>query len=285
MKHNIVIPQPLQLITITKRKCSDKVQPHIKCGTMYVVKSVEKLSDGTPVLLLADNRKDNTVRVNANRFEWQLADDRDLQIDLQDNRKNKELIDYFTFEEQTRIAFTPLVLAHLAITYGRRSREAAAKHKLSILRPLARKFDQLVKEYEQDISNTLTYDSRKKVEDSTDLFMRTFAHDFQLLWFSVNNEFKRVHPNFPFGDMRTDALCGAVMVDMLYQHTNNMDKMISKRLSRENNTIPNPKIAAIRHILMGYAGEADKFNFKENNVVLAKKVLLKRINEIQFELN
>ena len=287
MTNRITIPQPLSIITITGRKCRSKVQPHIQCGASYIVKRVEYLHNGSPVLVVADNRKKSELRINSERFEWKLAEKKELQERaFKDEVKSEteDIMNNFSFDEHVQIAFTPLVISHLAFHYAKQCREQAAANKISILRPLSRSLEKLHTSYIESISLDLNREHRQQIEEQSDKFLQTYAWDFQVLWFSVNAELKRVHPNYPFLELRTDALCGVIMVDMLYQHNRRADKMIAAKLGRPTNTITNPKMASLRHLLMGYAGEADKFNFKAANVALSQKILLKRIYEIQFEL-
>ena len=282
------IPAPLSIITITGRKCSNKIQPHIQCNTSYIVKRVEYLHSGSPVLVVADNRKKSELRINSDRFEWKLSSAKELrERAFKDECRNEteEIKKNFTFEEHIQIAFIPLVISHLSFVYGNQCRQAAVANKISILRPLTRAFDKLHKSYIEQISLDLNREHRQQIEEQSNLFMKTYAWDFQVLWFSVNAQLKRVHPDYPHLDLRTSALCGVIMVDMLIDHNHRTDKMIAKKLGHPTNTITNPKLESLRRLLMGYAGEADKFNFEERNILLSKKILLKRIYEIQFEVN
>lgn len=282
-----IIPPQHTVILITKRKCGHKVQPHVQVGTPYIVKRVEYLKNGSPVVVVADNLKQTELRINSERFEWKQANFSDLK---EQNFKDKcsketaELMDNFSFDEHVHIAFTPLVISHIAFEYGKQCREAAVKHKVPILRPLTQAFDKLQREYYDEMRRDLDNSHRQQIEEQAARLRQTFAWDFQVFWFSVNSELKRVCPNYPLLDLRTNALCGAIMVDILREHDKSIDKKIKDKLKRPTNTITNPKMHSLRHLLMGYAGEADKFNFTAPNVALAKTILRKRINEIQFEI-
>ena len=74
-------------------------------------------------------------------------------------------------------------------------------------------------------------------------------------------------------------------VDMLYQHNKRVDKLLESKLKRPSNSITNPKMDSLRHLLLGFAGEVDRFDFSALNITLAIKVLLKRIYEIQFVIS
>ena len=200
-------------------------------------------------------------------------------------KSTEELWDNFSFNEHIQIAFVPLVISHIAFDYGKKCREASAKSRISILRPLTRAFDTLHKDYISEISIDLNYAHRKQIEEQSERFIAQYARDFQILWFTVNQEFKRLFPDYPYDTLRTDALCGVLMVDMLYQHNKRVDKLLESKLKRPSNSITNPKMDSLRHLLLGFAGEVDRFDFSALNITLAIKVLLKRIYEIQFVIS
>lgn len=70
---NHPLPKQDELIEITDRYCSDKVQPSVKVGASYIVKRTENLKDGTLVLVVyshSDSKKEQ--RINASRFGWMI---------------------------------------------------------------------------------------------------------------------------------------------------------------------------------------------------------------------
>lgn len=67
------LPKQDEIIEITERHCSDKVQPSVKIGASYIVKRTESLKDGTLVLVVyshSDSKKEQ--RINASRFGWMI---------------------------------------------------------------------------------------------------------------------------------------------------------------------------------------------------------------------
>lgn len=82
----------------------------------------------------------------------------------------------------------------------------------------------------------------------------------------------------------TDAICGMLMVDLLYQNNTHMDEVIAERLGEKRQSIHDPKIDALRSILDAYAGEVGQFDYKNENVELAKNIILRRVNEIEFNI-
>ena len=196
----------------------------------------------------------------------------------------EELFENFSKEETTQIAFVPCVIAHIAFEYGLKSREAAALNKISILKPLTKAFDKLRKDYEDELSLDLDLEHRKNIKVQSERFMERYSWDFLTFRLSVNAEFKKQFPDYPYAELRTDALCGAIMVDILHEHNKNIDKLLEARLNRPQNSITNPKLQALRHLLMGFAGDSDSFNFSAFHIDVAKRIFHKHISEMDFEV-
>ena len=197
-------------------------------------------------------------------------------------KSTEELMYNFSFHDHIQISFVPLVISHIAFDYGKKCREASARNKISILRPLTRAFDTLHKNYIGEISIDLNHAHRKQIEEQSERFLAEYARDFLILWFSVNQEFKIQFPEYPYDNLRTDALCGVLMVDMLYEYNKRINKLIESKLKRPSYSITNPKMDSLRHLLLGFAGEVERFNFSSVNIRLALKVLLNRIYEFEF---
>lgn len=199
-------------------------------------------------------------------------------------RDTEALRQKLTFEEHKFIAFVPLVFAYLTFHYGERCRRYAADHRISILKSLGRAFDSLEKEYDNELSKDLDYTHRKNIKDESMRFVEMFEKDFQILWLSVNQEFKRKMPDWPYDDMRSDAICGMIMRSLYNEHAKYVAELIEKRLGKSQGDITNPKIESLGLILEAYAGEVGKFNFKDKNVQLAKKIIRNRVREIKFNI-
>lgn len=195
-----------------------------------------------------------------------------------------EIFENFSNEETMKIAFVPCVISHIAFSYGKKCREAAAANKISILKPLTKAFDKLSKDYIEELSIDLDLDHRNNIEVQAERLINKYAWDFQLFRLSVNSEFKKEFPEYPFAELRTDALCGVVMIDILDEHNMNIDKMLEARLGRPQNSVANPKLEALRHLLMGFAGDPEKFNFSAFNIDVSSRIILKRICEMDFEV-
>ena len=149
---------------------------------------------------------------------------------------------------------------------------------------LGRAYDEVKRNYFDSVSKDLDRTHQRNVEQEMARFKEEYRKDFTILWFSVNSEFKKKMPDYPYSDMRTDAICGMLMVDLLYQNNTHMDEVIAERLGEKRQSIHDPKIDALRSILDAYAGEVGQFDYKNENVELAKNIILRRVNEIEFNI-
>lgn len=276
------------MIEITARKCSEKQSPLIEVGKSYICKGVSSLKDGTTVIeVVHPTKKKQTLRVNALRFDWQiLTDEMKFEREFREGvRKDTEkMMNSFTQREHIQMAFIPLIFADLAFNYADKCRRYAADQRIEILKKLGRAYDEVKRNYFDSVSKDLDRTHQRNVEQEMARFKEEYRKDFTILWFSVNSEFKKKMPDYPYSDMRTDAICGMLMVDLLYQNNTHMDEVIAERLGEKRQSIHEPKIDALRSILDAYAGEVGQFDYKNENVELAKNIILRRVNEIEFNI-
>lgn len=287
-KKNHPIPKYGEVIEITARRCSDKQSPLVEVGKSYICKGVSNLKDGTMVVEIAHPKKKKaTLRVNALRFDWQiLTEEIKMERAFKDGVKQdtERMMKAFTQREHIQMAFIPLIFADLAFHYADRCRRYAADNRIEILKKLGRAYDELKRSYQDQVNKDLDIKHQRQVSHEMKRFMSEYSNDFTIMWYSINSEFKREMPDYPYSDMRTDAICGIQMIDLLYENNKNMDKLIAERLKEKRQSIHDPKIDALRSILDAYAGDVGKFNYQNQDVELSKKIILRRVNEIEFEI-
>lgn len=277
-----------QMIEVTGRKCSQNIQKDVKIGVMYSVVGTDKLKNGTPVVIVnSRTRKGKTIRINAERFSWKdvSLEERVEQKFKDDCRKTTEqLNNKFTLQEHVKIAIIPCILSNIAFRYGGMVRKTSAERKISILKKLSRAYDTLKEAYMKELALDLDRAHIKNIDDQASIFMKTYANDFQILWFSVHSEFIKKMPEYPHSDMRSDAICGMMIIDLLKEMIKDFDKLIQERIKGASKTIFNPKMEALRSILDAYAGEVGKFDFYDYNCQLSLKVIKNKILQIEFNV-
>lgn len=277
-----------KMVRITERKCSPNIQKKIKKGALYVVHDTDTLKDGTKVLIVSDGKaKAKTSRINANRFSWEEVSMRkcaEEKFREECKKTSEQLRNNFTMQEHIRIAILPCILANIAFRYGDKARKGGADNKVSILRPLSKAYDNLKESYLKELSLDLDSAHIKSIDEQTAAFMKSCSNDFKVLWYSVLNELDRKVKGCPYREMRVDAICGMLLIDMAKTMVADIDKLIRERIPGTENTIFNPKLVALREVLDAYAGEIDGFDFNETNCQMSIRIIQNRIMQIEFNV-
>lgn len=202
------------------------------------------------------------------------------QEEIDTKRMQTEL----THEEQVRMAFYPCVIAHIIWKYVEEVLSEAAAKKVSLLLPISRSVRKLRKEYEHSLLDDLDYRHRKTIETQTDKFMMEYGRDFALLYFSVNGEFKKKLPNYPYDTMRSKAIIAMLFIDLLDEHNRRMDKMLYERIGEDRQSIRIPMMAKLHHYMEAIAGDAGKFDFANEHVRNGIKVMYNRLLQAEYDL-
>lgn len=205
---------------------------------------------------------------------------REKQEEIDTRRMQTEL----THDEQVKMAFYPCVIAHIVWKYVDEVLSEAAANKVSLLRPVCRTVREMRKEYERTLMIELDYSHRKSIETQTDKFMVEFGRDFALLYFSVNGEFKKKLPNYPYDTMRSKAIIAMLFIDLLDEHNRRMDKMLAERIGGGRQSIRIPLMARLHDCMNAIAGMAGRFDLADRNVRNGIQVMYNRMLQIDFDI-
>ena len=275
-----------EFVTITARKVSDKVQPEIKVGGIYRVNSLDKLKDGTAVLVLdRDIKKGTTVRCNAQRFEWRVISPEEIkerQFKKQIAEDTKRLVNSFSFNEHAKIAFTPLVVAHIAWVWAEYVLKECAEKRIEEVKKLSRAVRHLRDKYETAIRKDLDLVHFRRIQEQADRFLLEYRFDFQRLYFSTCNDVNYQHPKAPYNKLRTFAFLGMQFCKFLHDYENEMGRFIQSRIGGECREGHLPFMSELETCFDAYIG-----NYPVNptqNTLISLGVLRKNLDQIEFEL-
>lgn len=275
-------PKRGQVVQITKRKCSDKLQPEIKVGSMYFVEGTDRLKDGTLTLLLLNNKK--VRRCNAQRFNWRIYTEeiaREEKLRKDEAEGTQKLLHSFTFEEHMQIAFVPNIIIHCAWSYADRVMKYCADHRISEVKKLGRAVKELRKAYDYELAKDLDIHHRKQIQEIGDIFMEETAFHFTTLEFSIRNELLKTNSQDRYIDMHVNAIAAMFICDYYEQQAKDMDNLIASRMGKQPNTITNPKVDALRTCMDAYRGEAGIKDI--NNVEIGMRVFANDLKKVKFE--
>ena len=196
------------------------------------------------------------------------------------------MIERLTLDEQMRVSFVPLIIAHLAWIYADKAMERAARDKVSLLKKLSRTLRMVRQRYDDELRRELDHAYFRRIVERTDMFADSISRDLSVLYFSVNNEIKRVAPEYPYDELRTYAVMSTLFIRLYETHNKEMDRLLTEKL-RDRHLSPNVTPPLIRHLNTGmeaFSGMEGKFNFKDLNVTNAMRVIKNRLGDIRFSV-
>lgn len=203
---------------------------------------------------------------------------------MQEEVETKRIQEVFTLREQMLIAFFPCVISEIVWHYVDEVLASCAENKISILKKICRSVKELKEEYYLCERESLDYHHRKMLKQQTERFLDEYGYNFMTLFFSVNNEFKKEMPDYPYDTMRTKAIIAMLFIRLLDEHNRDMDKLIMRKMREQKNSVRTPLMGKLYTCMDSIAGEVGKFDFKDRNVCTAMKVISNKLYEIEFEL-
>lgn len=285
MKASIYIPVKGERIEITERRCSDKVQPHIKLKTQMIVQDVNRLKSGPVQIVATLNNK--TYKVNSDRFGWKKISTEQVfsrMCEEAQQRAENELVWNLNNTEKAKIIVAPLIIIQIIWYYTGIVLKLAAQNKVEILKKLSRTIKLLQEKYEKDTLSELDFVHYTSMVKQTNSFIEEKSMDFTLFYYSVNSQFLKKHPDYPYKDMRSYAIMTMALIQCLDEYNKQMDKILEKKVLKKRDSV---RPAFLEHLYNGMeaiSGDMSGFNFSETNVSNAKKIFINNISNVDFSV-
>lgn len=281
-----------QLVRITSRKT--KLQPNVKQGEVYAVKAVESTPTGATVLVLHNTQaKSKTMRVNSDRFGWELVTFERLaqekkQRDFRQEVKTdvQRILNAFTFEEHVQITFVPLVLNEIAWHYAYRAMQVSKQERIQDLRKLSRVLKELHKTYERTVCQDLLPSDLTRIQRQTEEFMQENAYHFQIMYYTASNIFTKQYGKVQFEDMRIYAILAMLVIQYIDQHNKRCDEMLAQRLGKIKAAKRMPAIDSLYSGMDAFTGELPApFNFNDPNLQMCLGILRNNLLKCQWVID
>lgn len=266
-------------ILITGRKVSDKIQPEIKVQGLYVVHSIGSLKSGAISLVCRHyGNRSKVHRINSERFSWRVVSKEELEaaekrvierINAEVRKKNEdefkaqcvssyeELKRNFSWEEHVQIAFTPLIISHIAWVYAEKARRWCAENRVSDVKAISRNVQQLRQGYISLLRQDLDAAHIESIERQTEEFMADpkVALFFLRMYHTLCNEYHHQHKSPPMLERRVYATIADIAIEAYSRHNDKMNGLIAKRLGRSQ-SVDNPIITKqLASFIKAYLGE------------------------------
>lgn len=192
------------------------------------------------------------------------------------------MLETFTFRENMDIAFTPLIITEVAWHFTFKVLKQAADNRIEDTKKLSRAIKALRVKFLSDCRKDLDDKHIKRIENVANLFIKENLKDFMLLWFSANNELKKNWAELPYLGMRTDACISLCMLEILRQHNQRIDKLMSSKLGHDVPAYRNPINDSLEDCMAAFISPA-VFGLTEH-VKTSIKILHKRLELIEYDV-
>lgn len=186
---------------------------------------------------------------------------------------------------QQKICLIPIVLELMSWHYADVAARMAAEQKVEVIRKIVRDVHSLHKDYRISAINQMSVKKFNIMVELTDQFMGGISHDLQILYFSVNQEFMRSVPTYPYGEMRCQAILSRLFVDALRDNLTDMNAMFRSNLGPfAPRGGVRSELKDLRFLMDGIAGVDGKFDYDNRNIQMAMRIIRNKINEIKFSI-
>lgn len=287
-KRNHPVPKAGEIIIITARHCSEKIQPRMQVGGMFDVMSVGTTARGVMALKVRHPLKSkDTLSVNADRFDWRIVTEdelREKQFKDEVREDTKRLTTEFSEKEQTFIAFIPLMVEALAWIYADKCVAYAAKMRISETVKLTRTVRMLKQKRMSMVRKDLDERHQSKIETEADRFIKFCGDDFAIFYFTVNREYIKHCPDAAYKELSTYALMGMCLIKILDRLNLRVFKLIKERIGKENAIIRDPIIDSLYASFDAYAGNYGAFDFNDNGIQTCMRIFEIKLEQIDFNI-
>lgn len=188
-------------------------------------------------------------------------------------------LEKFSKQENFFVAFAPLIIGELAWIYAFRALDLSAKYKVSILKKLSRSVKGLREMYLLELKRDLHARGIEKIKGYADLLFSEFSHNFMILYLSVDSDVQTMMPECSYKDMRTEAMCSFLMLELLMIYNVKVDSLTIERIG-EHDGFRSKKLDALRSSMEAFI-YPDSLKFSDNSL-MAAKIIFNKLYEKSF---
>ena len=267
-------PQVGMYFCITKRRCSDKVQPSVKEMDIFKITSIEETKTGVMVLVCEERVTKKIHRINMERFDGSVFTEKDVndveecirkeraRLYMQELNRRKEAFqaeqdremaqkmhDTFTEKEQLQISFVHLVIAELVWQYAEACINTATNYRISCTKALCHKVKDVREFYNrEDIGKRVDNKWKDNIKKTARRFsnLDAFRKTSKFAWEVITKEYGKQFPDeeIQYLDLRIIAQLGMFMVEVYKRQIAKVNKMIDEKIGKVTSydSVPNDLI-------------------------------------------
>ena len=189
----------------------------------------------------------------------------------------------FTFEESLRIAYVPVLLTKKAFRFAEGVCVQCAASKLPYqryTRIIRAASDSYIR---QTLGATISKSTLQILENRTDLLFDRAGDNVQTLWFVVNNELKKQHPELDHEyELLTNLFCAVSLLNYVEKYERVVDMTITQRNGLKNATTSVQEVTDVKNALLSIA---DKYKICHTSMInLSVRIIAIKIDTIVQEL-
>lgn len=278
---NHPLPEPGDVVEITAKKVSAKVQPLFQVGKRFIVERV--LTDvGLYLVVVHPKRKKALLYMSAERYSWKILP-RATAENAEVVKAHDALRGSFTERELVMMGFVPMVIQTLVWIYADKCMEYAVAHRLAQTVKVTRLAKELKAEYDRDAAKDLDGAHRASLRRQTLQFIEGCGNDFPVMYYSVNNEVKRV-TRHPHDELVTNAAIGFLLIKFLFAWSEKYDAEIYRRVGMTGMRFKYPIMERMLVVFDAYMGDVKGFRWDKPEFSTALGILRNKFDKVEFNI-
>lgn len=147
------------------------------------------------------------------------------------NQRKKAVMAFevaLTVSERIKTVYIPLILTQVIFRYIEVISAFCAKNKLPYKNEI-RLLKCLVKDYSFNNFSEVSSDSMKSLENQVNGFFDEAGHDVQTLYFVINSELKRRHPELVEYELLTYIYMTISLIDFTHEYIRNSSRIVNEK--------------------------------------------------------
>lgn len=273
------IPVEGDVVEITAKKVSDRVQPLFKVGKRFIVKRVMRPDDKPTLVVIHPLRKRATLAMSSERYAWKI-----LRTDYAEDETEAKVVrikQAIPMDKQKQYTYVPLLLQGIVLHYADACLKYAVEHRLDAMKKVSRALRKVIEAWDEDMSRggrNVHLVARNVAND----FIEMHQWHFVTLYNVLNQEYKRLKPDYEHIELITNALAGRLMVGLLVALENKYANIVGEAIGMECEFKKLRGRDEMEACFMCYANAPKGFGWNGKSIGLNLTIIRQRLEAFDF---